>query len=106
MRWKRGAVSLGGFEIPVIGGGLSWNKAADEKQIVRQLLIRLAERRVFSQIYEAEYEAYTSESVLVVRSLLTDAAVQLTPGSEASRLVIVLRDACNRYLTLTPDPER
>jgi hypothetical protein len=105
VRWKRGSVSVGGFSLPVIGGGLSWSKAVPEKEIVRRLVTRLAERRVFSEIYEAEYEAYTNESVLSIRSLLTDAIAELSPGSEASRLLIALRDACNRYLTLTPDPK-
>jgi hypothetical protein len=44
--------------------------------------------------------------VLNIRSELTEGLIELAPGSEASRLIEALRNACNRYLALTPDPQR
>ena len=98
--------TVGGFSLPVFGGGLEWNTNRPDRKTVRRLAMRLAERRVFSEIYEAEYEAYTNQSVLEIRSWLSQALTALARGSEASRLVAALREACNRYLTLRRIPTR
>lgn len=104
VKWHRGTHSVGGFSIPMIGGGLSWNTGEAEKDVVRQLVVRLSERRVLSEIYEAEYEAFTNQSLVDIRGWITDAMTRLVPGSEATLLLAALRDGCNHYLRLTPDP--
>jgi hypothetical protein len=95
---------VGGFSIPVIGGGLSWNTGEAEREVVRQLVVRLGERRVLSDIYESEYEAFANQSLLEIRGWITDAMTRLASGSEATRLLSALRDGCNHYLRLTPNP--
>lgn len=104
VKWHRGTHSVGGFSIPVIGGGMSWNTGEDEKDVVRQLVVRLSERRVLSEICEAEYEAFTNQSLLDIRGWITDSMTRLASRSEATRLLAALRDGCNHYLRLTPDP--
>jgi hypothetical protein len=74
---------------------MSWNTGEDEKDVVRQLVVRLSERRVLSEICEAEYEAFTNQSLLDIRGWITDSMTRLASRSEATRLLAALRDGCN-----------
>lgn len=99
MRWTRARRSWSGFSIPVIGGGASWRSSTDEREVVRNLAISFGERRALTAALDCEDEEFVNASILEVRKMLTDALRDLQDGSEASRLLTKLRDACNKFLT-------
>ena len=103
--WRRrhrplrgGGVStpFGGFTLPLRG--------ASERDRVLDLLDQMEEKKVLYAHYDAEYEGYVNDAVLLVRGFLTGALRQLGRRAAARPLVRNMRDACNRYLVAAPDP--
>jgi hypothetical protein len=80
-------------------GGMQWEWTASEREILRGLLIRMGGRRVLWEDHCREVTPYVTESILQLRSELTTAMKDLPPRSYALQVLLVMRRACNDYLT-------
>ena len=72
--WEAFAERLGrlrGFTFPVIGGGLSWAPADDEKKVAEKILTYLEDQGIFSAPFEWEHPKETYAAAGIVRAELT-----------------------------------
>lgn len=102
-RWRRRHAPLQGGGASVLGFGVSLPTAQrrSEREVLRELVIRLAERRVTSDCSSIRVEnPWIPESVLAIRRLLTDALAELPESSAAVVNVEAMRAACNKLLTV------
>jgi hypothetical protein len=85
------------------GFGAGWEWVPTDAEIVRRLLVFLADRRALAYDHHREDVDRVVESILGVRKELTKTLQELAPGSGASHSVRELRDACVRFLDRTKD---
>jgi hypothetical protein len=83
--------------LPIVGGGLQWERLPGDAKIVRATIVRLGERRALSAPYEWEGEDFLARSVIEMRTMLSDGLVELDPTGEAYRLLDAMRADCNRF---------
>jgi len=87
-----------GFEIPVLGGGLSWNPPTLDIDVARRLLTFLEDRRALYAPYDAEMGHYVVDSILETRRRFTDDLEQLDRTSPLAQSLIAMRSACRKFL--------
>ncbi len=95
---------LSGFSLPVIGGGVQWTPTKAERDIVRELLAFLEDRRALYVDYCLEIEDQVAQSVLQIRDELTKALQALPDGSKSAGPIRAMRAACRKFLT-EPHPD-
>lgn len=106
MEWKKGKTRVSSFSLPVVGGGLGWERVPSDRDVIERLAIRLGERGALSAPYEWEDEEYLNRSVIEIRSMLTDALSVLEPGGGPFRMVEQLRAGCGTFLRKSRHPRR
>jgi hypothetical protein len=94
--FKEIASRITGISIPVFG--VSWNPPQSERQIVREAFVFLEDRRALYNDYAHEIDHEVAESVLAIRSELTEALKRLSEDSEAVAPFKAMRAACREYL--------
>jgi hypothetical protein len=94
--FKEIASRITGISIPIFG--VSWNPPESEREIVRQTLVFLEDRRALYNDFAHEIEHDVAQSVLAIRSELTDALKRLKEGAEAAPSLKAMRAACRDYL--------
>jgi hypothetical protein len=87
-----------GFEIPVFGGGLSWNPPTLDIDVARRLLTFLEDRRALYQPYQCETADYVVRSILEIRQRLTSDLEQLDRASTLAQSLAAMRAACRKFL--------
>jgi len=87
-----------GFEIPVFGGGLSWNPSTLDIDVARRLLTFLEDRRALYQPYACETAEYVVRSILDIRQRLTSDLEQLDRTSTLAHSLAAMRAACWKFL--------
>jgi hypothetical protein len=93
------ASRITGLSIPVFG--ISWQPPESERSIVRSVLVFLEDRRVLYNPFAIEVEYQVTDSVLEIRTNLTDAIQHLPDKSEAIPHLRGMRAACREYLDNT-----
>jgi hypothetical protein len=88
----------------VVGAGVQWETLVGDREIVRRLVVQLAEKRVLTDATFAEQPEYVNQSIVEIRGWLTAALTALDAKQEPARLVDQLRDVCNTYLTQAGRP--
>ena len=96
VKYKTIANSLSGFSTPIFG--LSWNPVQPDRNIVWQLIAFLEDRRVLYNPYELENIHYVMESILQIRSVLTEFIQQLDDESDFATHLRAMRAACRKYM--------
>lgn len=94
--FKEIASRITGISIPVFG--VSWNPPEPERQVVRETLIFLEDRRALYNDFACELDHEVSQSVLEIRSELTAALKRLPENSQAVACLKSMRAACRDYL--------
>ncbi len=89
---------LTGFEVPIVGGGLSWEYTEDDKKVARALATFLEDRRVLFGDRHCEDERYCIQSALAIRSFLTDQIANARPGKDLEASLRVMRAACRKFV--------
>ena len=87
-----------GFEIPVFGGGLSWNPPALDIDVAKRLLTYLEDRRALYQPYDMETSRYVVHSMIEMRRRLTTDLEQLERSSPLAQSIAAMRAACRKFL--------
>ena len=100
--WKQIAKQLrgAGFELPVIGGGLSaeWEPLPDEKKIAQRVITFLEDRRVLYTPYPFEDGNHCVQSVIEIRQFLTSVLEDLPNEMGLPQHLRVIRGACREFL--------
>jgi len=81
IRFKELASRLTGVSLPVFG--VSWNPPEPERKIVRETLVFLEDRRALYNDFAHEIEDQVAQSVLQIRTELTNAIRRLSEDAEA-----------------------
>lgn len=87
-----------GFELPFIGGGISWNPPLPERDVAKRLLVFFEDRRALFYPYEAETPEYVVRSILEIRSRLTSDLEKLDRSSPLAKSIRSMRAACRKFL--------
>jgi hypothetical protein len=87
-----------GFEIPVFGGGLSWNPPTLDIDVAKRLMTYLEDRRALYQPYEMETSRYVVQSIMDMRQRLTADLEQLERSSPLAQSIAAMRAACRKFL--------
>ena len=87
-----------GFEVPVFGGGISWNPPTLDIEVARCLLTYLEDRRALYEPYDCETASYVVRSILDVRERLTAFLQQLDRSSPLAESLVAMRAACRKFL--------
>jgi hypothetical protein len=95
--FKELASRLTGVSLPVFG--VSWNPSEPERKVVRDMLVFLEDRRALYNAYAHEIEDQVAQSVLQIRSELTNVLRRLPENAEAAPAIRAMRAACREYLT-------
>lgn len=94
--FKEIASRITGISIPMFG--VSWSPPESERAIVRGTFVFLEDRRALYNDFAHELDYEVSQSVLAIRSELTDALKRLPERSEAAPCFKAMRAACREYL--------
>lgn len=95
------AKRLTGISTPI--GGISWNPPVDERDIAKQLLVFLEDRRVLFMPYDMEVEPYVMDSIIEIRQRLTKALELISRSSVLGESIAAMRASCRKFLTETQD---
>jgi hypothetical protein len=85
-----------GFSTPFVG--VQWTKTARDKDIARAVVVFLEDRRVLFAHRHVEDEQHCVESVLQIRTFLTEQIMQAKPGKDLKLALRHMRSACRRFL--------
>ena len=92
-----------GISTPIFG--VSWNPENTERDIARQVISYLEDRRVLYVPYEMECPSHCVESVLQIRQFLTSKIGETPEDKELSKSLRAMRAACRKFLNETSDPK-
>lgn len=102
--WKKlreGANRITGFQVPVIGAGVSWQPTELEVTKARKLMVFLEDKRVLYESYVNEQMDYCIESVLNIRGyLVTQVLMEADQTSKLYECAKELRDGCVEFLDI------
>ncbi len=87
-----------GFELPFVGGGVSWNPPTSEIDVAKRLMSFLEDRRALYYPYEAETPDYVVRSILEIRKRLSADLEQLDRASPLAKSIMAMRAACRKFL--------
>lgn len=105
LKGKQLANRLTGISTPI--GGLSWTPPVDERDVSKQLLVFLEDRRALFMPYDMEVGPYVVDSILEVRQRLTEDLEQISRSSVLGESIAAMRASCRKFLTETQDdPKR
>lgn len=98
IRFREIANRITGFEIPIFGGGLSWNPPPSDVAIAKGLLTFLEDRRALYEPYSCETARYVVSSILEIRKRFTTDLEQIDRDSPLAQALIAMRAACRKFL--------
>jgi hypothetical protein len=96
---KELANRISGFELPFIGGGISWTPQKTDIEVARNLITFLEDRRVLYAPYKCETAEYVIRSIIEIRKRITADLEILDPDSSLQSSLRALRAACRKFLT-------
>jgi hypothetical protein len=96
IHFKDLARHITGFSTPIFG--ISWNPSKSEREIIKQLIVFLEDRRVLYAPFEIEVAPWITKSILKIREEITNKLQQLDTNSKAVGSLRAMRAACRDYL--------
>jgi hypothetical protein len=78
--------------------GVSWTPRPDKREIIRQLIVFLEDRRVLYNPYDMEYGKWVNQSILEVRKELTDTLKKFPDDEPTIQILRTMRSSCRKYL--------
>jgi hypothetical protein len=91
-----------GISTPIFG--VSWNPENTERDIARQAITYLEDRRVLYNPTIMECPDHCVQSVLQIREFLTSKIGELSEDTELSKSLRAMRASCRKFLNDTGDP--
>jgi hypothetical protein len=87
-----------GFEIPIFGGGVSWEPPTLDVTVAGKVITYLEDRRSLYNPYDAEVADFVVRSVLDIRENLTEYLKSLDRSSPLASSLVAMRAACRKFL--------
>ena len=94
--FKKLARTITGISTPIFG--VSWNPPEDKRDVVRDLVTFLEDRRALFQEYCREYGPWVIDSVLEMRKELTAALKRCADDADLAGTLRAMRAACRKFL--------
>ena len=104
LKGKQLAKRLTGISTPI--GGLSWTPPVDERDVAKQLLVFLEDRRALFMPFDMEVGIYVVDSILEIRQRLTEELEKISRSSVLGESISAMRASCRKFLTETQDDPR
>jgi len=105
LKGKQLATRLTGISTPI--GGISWTPPVDERDVAKQLLVYLEDRRALYMPYDMEVGPYVMDSIIEIRQRLTKDLEKISRSSVLGESLSAMRASCRKFLTETQDdPQR
>ncbi|MGA2385970.1 MAG: DUF6650 family protein [Candidatus Bathyarchaeia archaeon] len=102
MKFKEIIKRITGISTPIFG--VSWNPDHTERDIARQVIVFLEDRRVLYVPCEMECPDHCVQSVLQMREFLTARIAETPEKTELSNSLRAMRAACRKFLGAVGDP--
>ncbi len=96
LKGKAIASRLTGISTPI--GGISWTPPVDEKDRAKRLLVFLEDRRALYHPYDVEVGDYVVQSILEIRTRLTEDLEEISKSSILGESLTAMRAACRKFL--------
>lgn len=96
IRFSDIAKRITGISTPIFG--ISWNPPANEREIARGLLLFLEDKRALSYEQYCEYSPHVTESIINIRSELTNTLRSAAENSPMVEPLKAMRAACRKFL--------
>lgn len=93
------AMRLTGISTPI--GGISWTPPIDERDVAKQLLVFLEDRRALYMAYDMEVGPYVMNSIIEIRQRLSNDLEQISRSSVLGESIAAMRASCRKFLTDT-----
>lgn len=103
MHFKEIFKRINGISIPFFG--VSWNPDNTERDVARQVITFLEDRRVLFNPTEMEVPIQCVESVIQMRQFLTSKISMVNEDSELSKSLRAMRASCRKFLDNTGYPD-
>ncbi|MBN2285194.1 MAG: hypothetical protein JXI43_02005 [Tissierellales bacterium] len=104
LKGKQLAKRLTGISTPI--GGISWTPPIDERDVAKQLLVFLEDRRALYMPYDMEFGPYVMDSIIEIRQRLTQDLERISRSSVLGESISAMRASCRKFLTDTQnDPK-
>ena len=101
IKYKKIAKSLTGFSTPLFG--LSWNPPETDREVVRQLVTFLEDRRALYNPYNIESPMFVDQSLIEIRRELTNTLQKIGEDSDIAQHLRAMRAACRKYMNECAD---
>lgn len=102
MKFKDITKRITGISTPIFG--VSWNPENTERDIARQVITYLEDRRVLYTPSEMESPSHCVQSVLQIRQFLTSKIGKAPEETELTNSLRAMRAACRKFLNQTSNP--
>jgi len=99
--YRKLAHRITGFSTSIVG--VSWNPPEDKRDIARDLVTSLEDKRSLYYEYDREHGPWVNQSVLDMRRELTEAIKRCADDPELADPLRAMRGACKKFLDET-DP--
>ncbi len=99
MKFKEITKRITGISTPIFG--ISWNPDDTERDLAKEIIAYLEDRRVLFIPSEVEIPMHCVESIFRIRESLTQKIGKLDQESELSKSLRVMRAACRKFLDKT-----
>ena len=104
LKGKQLAKRLTGISTPI--GGISWTPPVDERDVAKQLLVYLEDRRALYMPYDMEVGPYVIDSIIEIRQRLSNDIEKVSRSSVLGESLSAMRASCRKFLTETQnDPK-
>jgi hypothetical protein len=102
--YKNIAKRITGVSIPVFG--ISWTPPVLDRDIAKKLISFLEDRRALFYPYNMEVPYHVKESIMQIRTYITDQLQQIDNESALIPNLKSMRAACRKYLDENPKSDR
>lgn len=89
---------INGMSLPFTGGGLNWRPPVDEREIAKNLLTYLEDRRALYNPYALEIIDHVIQSIIEIRERLTSDLGVVSRTSVLGESLMSMRAACRKFL--------
>ena len=94
--FKKIGRSITGISTPIFG--VSWTPPADERDVIRGLVTFLEDRRALYYPEHMEFGPHVSDSIMKIRTELTNILKQCSEDSEMLAPLKAMRASCRKFL--------
>jgi hypothetical protein len=101
MKFREIANRMTGFSTPIFG--VQWTPAQLDRDVAKEVIVFLEDRRALFEPYEVEMPEWVVQSVLEIRTFLTDVLRRAGIADELADSLKAMRTACRKFMQTVGD---